>query len=386
MKSIGLLGSTGSIGTQTLEIVRHNREHFRVSSITAHSNAELLAKQIEEFEPELAVIFDESKYMDLKERVKGKTKLYTGLEGLMAAAAIESADVVVSSIVGIAGLIPTFHAIQNGKTIALANKETLVTAGRLIMKYARDKSIEILPVDSEHSAIFQSIGANKREQIRKLILTASGGPFRLKSCEELQKVTLEDALKHPNWSMGSKITIDSATLMNKGLEIIEARWLFDILPDRIDVVVHPQSIIHSMVEFIDGAVMAQLGLPDMKVPIQYALTYPDRIPIDDKKLDLVELSRLEFFKPDTDKFPCLKLAYDALKAGDSACIVLNGANEAAVKLFMEKKIRFMEIPELIYNTLNEHNTVEIANIEDVTETDKWARNEVNRIFEMRCRM
>ncbi|MDF2840920.1 MAG: 1-deoxy-D-xylulose 5-phosphate reductoisomerase [Clostridia bacterium] len=384
MKRLSVLGSTGSIGLQTMEVVRSNRELFRLEAITANSSLDLLEQQVKEFRPKLVVVFDESKYAELKRRVGGITEVAAGVEGLIAAATISEADTVVSSIVGIAGLIPTYHAVMNKKNIALANKETLVAGGRLIMSKAKENHISILPVDSEHSAIFQSIGSNKKSELSKLILTASGGPFRTRTLEELQHVTLSDALNHPNWKMGKKITVDSATLMNKGLEVIEARWLFDVNAEDIDVCVHPQSIIHSMVEFVDGSVIAQLGLPDMKLPIQYALTYPERMPIAGEKLDLRKIGTLTFEKPDTAKFPCLKLAYDALHLGDSACISVNGANEAAVELFLNEKIGFMDIPRLITAVLEKHETLNNPTLEEIIEIDQWARKLTLELYEKRC--
>ncbi len=386
MKKIAVLGSTGSIGTQTLDVVRDNRDHFKVESITANSNIDLFEQQIKEFKPKIAVILDEKKYKDLKKRVTGNIEVITGTEGLIHAATMDDTDLVISAIVGIAGLIPTYNAVLKSKNIALANKETLVTGGRLFMEAAKKNNVKLLPVDSEHSAIFQSIGNNPKDTINKLILTASGGPFRNKTKEELEKVQLEDALKHPNWEMGKKITIDSATLMNKGLEVIEARWLFDIEAQNIQVNIHPQSIIHSMVEFIDGSVIAQLGLPDMKLPIQYALTYPDRYVMKGKKLDLTELRALEFYPPDMDRFPCLKLAYNALKQGDSTCVVLNSANEEAVSLFLQRKISFKDISILIEKTLEAHNMCAIKNINDIIDLDLWSRKKLNEIYEMRCNL
>jgi 1-deoxy-D-xylulose-5-phosphate reductoisomerase len=383
MKRISVLGSTGSVGLQTMEVIRSNKDIFSLEAVTANSSIDLLEQQVREFRPKLAVIYDESKYTELKSRVGAMTEVATGIEGLIAAATIAESDTVVSAIVGIAGLIPTYHAITNKKNIALANKETLVAGGSLIMKKAKENNISILPVDSEHSAIFQSIGSNHKSQINKLILTASGGPFRTKTKEELNHVTLTDALNHPNWKMGKKITIDSATLMNKGLEVIEARWLFDVSADKIEVCVHPQSVIHSMVEYVDGSVIAQLGLPDMKLPIQYALTYPERLPMHGEKLDLTKYGTLTFEKPDTEKFPSLKLAYDALAAGDSACITINGANEAAVELFLNNKISFMDIPRLITSVLEKHETVNNPTLEEIIEIDKWARSLTNELYKKR---
>ncbi len=385
MKAISILGSTGSVGTQTLEIVRESNQRLKVEALAANSNIDLLEAQVREFRPRITAIGDKSKYEDLKRRVGGLTQITAGLEGVVEAATAEGCDTVVSAIVGIAGLIPTYNAIKSGKNIALANKETLVTAGRIITEEVKRCKVSMLPVDSEHSAIFQSLNGSKHSEVSKLILTASGGPFRDKSVEELTKVTLEDALKHPNWSMGRKITIDSATLMNKGLEVIEARWLFDIMPEAIEVCVHPQSIIHSAVEYVDGSVIAQLGLPDMKLPIQYALTYPDRLPMGGKKLSLTAIGSLTFYKPDIEKFKCLSLAYRALSMGDSACVVLNGANEEAVRLFLDRKIGFLDIGCLIENTLNKHKIIENMSIDDVVALDKWSREALFNLYQVGCK-
>lgn len=384
MKALSILGSTGSIGTQTLEIVRENPERFRVEALAANSDVDGLEAQVREFRPRITAIRDESKYIELKSRVGGITKVVTGSEGVVEAATIEGADTVVSAIVGIAGLLPTYKAIIAGKDIALANKETLVTAGRIITEEVRKRKVSMLPVDSEHSAIFQSLQGSKQSEVAKLILTASGGPFRTKTLEEMKRVTVRDALKHPNWTMGRKITIDSATLMNKGLEVIEARWLFDILPEKIEVCVHPESIVHSAVEFIDGAVIAELGLPDMKLPIQYALTYPDRLPMGGRRLSLTETASLTFYKPDTVRFKCLELAIKALEMGDSACAVLNGANEEAVRLFLEEKIGFLDIGNLIEKTLDKHKVVNNMNIDDVIALDRWSRETLINLYEAGC--
>ncbi len=384
MKVISILGSTGSIGTQTLEIVRENNHKFKVEALAANSNIDLLEAQVREFRPRITAIGDESKYEELKKRVGGLTYITAGQEGIVEAATTEGSDTVVSAIVGIAGLIPTYNAIKSGKNIALANKETLVTAGRIITEEVKRCKVSMLPVDSEHSAIFQSLCGSKKSEVSKIILTASGGPFRNKTLEELSTVTLEDALKHPNWSMGRKITIDSATLMNKGLEVIEARWLFDIMPEAIEVCVHPQSIIHSAVEYVDGSVIAQLGLPDMKLPIQYALTYPDRLAISGEKLSLTSIGNLTFYKPDTDKFKCLGLAFRALSMGDSACVVLNGANEEAVRLFLDRKIGFLDIGCLIEKTLDKHKVMNNMNINDVVALDRWSRETILNLYQVGC--
>ena len=384
MKVLSVLGSTGSIGTQTLDIIRENKEEFRIDALAANSNIDLLEAQVREFRPKIAAIGDMSKYNELKSRVGGITYVAAGLEGVVEAATLQSCGTVVSAIVGIAGLIPTYNAIKTGKNIALANKETLVTAGRIITREVKKNNVNMLPVDSEHSAIFQCLANSKHSEVSKIILTASGGPFRNRTLKELESVTVQDALKHPNWSMGRKITIDSATLMNKGLEVIEARWLFDIMPESIEVCVHPQSIIHSAVEFVDGAVIAQLGLPDMKIPIQYALTYPERLPMRGEKLNLASIGELTFYKPDMERFKCLRLAFRALDMGDSACVVLNGANEEAVKLFLSGKISFPDIGNLIEKTLDKHEIIEDMNIEEVSELDRWSRETLTYLYETGC--
>ncbi|HWQ30181.1 MAG TPA: 1-deoxy-D-xylulose-5-phosphate reductoisomerase, partial [Negativicutes bacterium] len=379
-----ILGSTGSIGKQTLEIVRENKDKFRIGALGANTDIDRLEAQVREFRPRIVAIGDVSKYKELKSRIGTLAQVTAGTEGVVEAAAAEECDTVISAIVGIAGLVPTYNAIRAGKNIALANKETLVTAGRIITGEVRKKKVSMLPVDSEHSAIFQSMNGSRRSEVAKLILTASGGPFRNKTWEELQNVKVQDALKHPNWSMGRKITVDSATLMNKGLEVIEARWLFDILPEKIEVCVHPESIIHSAVEFVDGAVIAQLGLPDMKLPIQYALTYPERLPMNGKRLSLTDIGNLDFYKPDTEKFKCLGLALKALEMGDSACVVLNGANEEAVRLFLEEKISFLEIGDLIEKTLDKHKAIDKMNIDDVMALDRWSRETLFNLYEVGC--
>lgn len=376
MLKISILGSTGSIGKQTLDIVRNNKSRFKITALTANTNIQLLCEQAKEFKPETIAIADISKYGELKRMIENDIRdirVLSGREGIVEAATYENTDLVLSAIVGIAGLEPIYNAIKEGKRIALANKETLVTAGGIIMKEAAKRNVKIIPVDSEHSAIFQCMG-NDRNNISKIILTASGGPFRTKTYEEITKATVADALNHPNWIMGKKITVDSATLMNKGLEVIEAKWLFDISPDKIEVCIHPQSIIHSMVEYADGSVIAQLGVPDMRLPIQYALTYPHRIETSDKKLKLTEVKQLTFEEPDLNRFPCLKLAYDALQLGDSACIVLNGANEIAVNSFLQGKIRFTDIYRLVYSALEKHKITTVSSIKDVYLIDNWSRN------------
>jgi len=374
-KNIAVLGSTGSIGVQTLDVARNLG--IRVCALTANTNIDLIECQAKEFKPLLVSVGDSALALELEHRLEGlKIEVNYGLEGLKAAASICKVDTVVTSIVGIAGLIPTMEAIRHKKNIALANKETLVTAGSIVMAEAAARGVSIFPVDSEHSAIYQCLAGNRRQDVERLILTASGGPFRGRSSNELENVTVEQALKHPNWSMGSKITIDCATLMNKGLEVIEARWLFGFTTDKIKVVVHPQSIIHSMVEYIDGSVIAQMGSPNMRIPIQLSLTWPKRETNHFSRLDLLKCGNLTFEEPDMDTFPCLDLAYDALKAGGTMPAAMNGANEAAVELFMKGKIGFCDIPRKIEMTMQAHNVNTMAGLDDIIEVDRWARRTV----------
>ena len=372
MKKIGILGSTGSIGTQTLEIVRSNPD-LQVVALAAGSNVSLMEQQVREFHPLLAVMGSEEASADLKSRIADTdTKVLAGMEGMLELAVLPQVEVLVTAIVGMIGIRPTIAAIEAGKTIALANKETLVTAGHIIMPLAKQKGVSILPVDSEHSAIFQSMHGENRERVSKILLTASGGPFRGKKTEELQDITVEDALKHPNWSMGRKITVDSATLVNKGLEVMEAKWLFDVEPDQIQVVVHPQSIIHSMVEYVDGGIMAQLGMPDMKLPIQYALFYPDRRPMDGRRVDFFALKSISFEEPDVKTFRGLQLAYDAIAAGGSMPTVFNAANEKAVGLFLDKKIRFLAIYDLIQGAMEQHKVIANPTVDEILEAEAQA--------------
>lgn len=369
MKKIGILGSTGSIGTQTLEIVRSNGD-LQVTALAAGSNVREMERQIREFSPLYAVMWAPESADELKKKVADTgTKVLQGMDGLLKIAVMEQMDVLVTAIVGMIGIRPTIAAIQAGKTIALANKETLVTAGHIIMPLAAEKKVSILPVDSEHSAIFQSMHGENKDRVRKILLTASGGPFRGKKREELLDITVEDALRHPNWSMGRKITVDSSTLVNKGLEVIEAKWLFGVEPEDIQVVVHPQSIIHSMVEYADGGIMAQLGMPDMKLPIQYALFYPDRRPMEGKRVDFYQLSSMIFEKPDTETFRGLSMAYDAVAKGGSMPTVYNAANEKAVALFLERKIRFLEIYDLIQGAMEQHKVIQNPSVEEILETE-----------------
>ena len=368
----GILGSTGSIGTQTLEIVRSNPD-FKVIALAAGSNVDLMEKQAREFQPELCVMWTEEAAKELRLRLSDTSvTVLAGMDGLLTLAVMPEIQILVTAIVGMIGLRPTIAAIEAGKIIALANKETLVTAGHIIMPLAAKMEVPILPVDSEHSAIFQSMCGQSRKKVSKILLTASGGPFRGKKRQELLDITVEDALKHPNWSMGRKITIDSATLVNKGLEVIEAKWLFEVEPENIQVVVHPQSVIHSMVEYVDGAVIAQLGVPDMKLPIQYALTYPDRRPMEGKKLDFYELSSMTFEKPDTDTFRGLSMAYDAIAAGGSMPTVFNAANEKAVSLFLNREIKFLEIYDLIQGAMENHKVKENPTVEEILEAEAEA--------------
>lgn len=378
MKSLTILGSTGSIGTSTLEVVAAHPDRFRIEALTAGTNLDLFVRQIERFSPRLAVVLDEALAKKLSRMLPpGKRpEIMCGVEGLVAAATISEADMIVAAIVGAIGLVPTAAAIMAGKDVALANKETLVTAGHLFMDMVKKHGVRLYPVDSEHSAIFQSIEGHRNIDIRRIILTASGGPFLTTSQERLKSVSVADALNHPNWNMGKKITIDSATMMNKGLEVIEARWLFDVPPERIEVNIHPQSIIHSMVEYLDGCVIAQLGTPDMKAPIAYALSYPERIATGVKPLDLTELSDLTFFKPDMERFPALRLAYRALSDGESMPAVMNAANEVAVEAFLGGEIGFTDIPALTERVMDAHQPVGLGSIADVLEVDLWSRNKI----------
>ncbi|EOS34943.1 1-deoxy-D-xylulose 5-phosphate reductoisomerase [Lachnospiraceae bacterium A4] len=370
MKKIAILGSTGSIGTQTLELVRDNPE-LQVVGLAAGTNIELLEKQVREFQPKLVSLQREADCKELKTRLADlEVQIVPGMEGLLAIAEMEEAQLLVTAIVGMIGILPTIAAIKKGKDIALANKETLVTAGHIIMPLAAEMGVSILPVDSEHSAIFQSMQGEKKDRISKLLITASGGPFRGRTRQQLEQVQLEDALKHPNWSMGHKITIDSATLVNKGLEVMEAKWLFGVRLDQIQVVVHPQSIIHSMVEYVDGGIIAQLGTPDMKLPIQYALFYPDRRPMAGKRVDFYELGSITFEKPDMDTFTGLKLAMQAAEEGGSMPTVFNAANERAVSLFLNRKLRFLQIPEMIELCMRAHHRIENPSVEEILRTEQ----------------
>lgn len=365
MKNIAILGSTGSIGTQTLEIVRNNKD-LKVVALAARSSAERLEEQIREFAPKIAVMYDEEAAKELRVKVADlPVKVLSGMEGLLEVAVMPEADVLLTAVVGMIGIRPTLAGIEAGKTIALANKETLVCAGHLIMPLAKKKGVAILPVDSEHSAIFQSLNGEPRERLSKILLTASGGPFRGKKREELVNVRPEDALRHPNWSMGRKITIDSSTLVNKGLEVMEAGWLFDVPVSKIQVVVQPQSVIHSMVEYVDGGIMAQLGTPDMKLPIQYALFYPDRRPMQGERLDFYKLGQITFEAPDTETFKALPLAYKAAEIGGSMPTVYNAANERAVSLFLNGRISYLQITEIIEACMERHRAIPMPDVEQI---------------------
>ncbi|MCP2240016.1 1-deoxy-D-xylulose-5-phosphate reductoisomerase [Thermoanaerobacterium thermosaccharolyticum] len=376
MKNIVILGSTGSIGTQTLDVVRKSNE-FRVIGLTCYNNIELMKEQIEEFKPEFVAVKDNDKALSLKKMINTRTEIISGEEGINKVASLPNIQMVVIAIEGIAALIPTIKAIEAGHDIALANKECLVTGGHIIKRLANEKNVNILPVDSEHNAIYQCIQSGKKEFVNRLIITASGGPFRGKTVDELKCVTVEEALKHPNWKMGKKITIDSATLMNKGFEVIEAKWLFDMPIDKIEVVVHKESIIHSMVEFIDGSIIAEMATPDMRIPIQYALNFPNRKYIDGVSyLDVTKIRKLSFEKPDIKTFRCLQLAYDALKEGGTMTTVLNTADEVAVQLFLKKIISFNDIPYIIEKYMNNHKNIINPELNDIIEVDREIREKI----------
>ncbi len=383
MKNISILGSTGSIGVSTLDVIVKNPSKFRVLALSAGKNLKLLKDQIDLFKPKAVSVLDEY-YADQLVDMLGDspgTKILWGDDGYREVASFKEADMVVSAIVGAAGLLPTVEAINAGKDVALANKETMVMAGSLVVEKAKTMGVNILPVDSEHGAIFQCLQGHNRKDVRKILLTASGGPFFRLSREKLKEVTLADALKHPNWEMGKKITIDSASMMNKGLEVIEAKWFFDVDIDKVDVLIHPQSIVHSMVEYCDGSVIAQLGVPDMKAPIAYALSYPERLSDVISTLDLCEVGRLEFFPPDFDKFKNLKLAYFAIRKGGTMPAVLNAANEVAVEAFVAGTIGFIDMPDVVEETIDSHKPVEPLSVSDVLKADRWGRHKAKEIVE-----
>ncbi|MBP2654916.1 MAG: 1-deoxy-D-xylulose 5-phosphate reductoisomerase [Firmicutes bacterium] len=381
LKRLAVLGSTGSIGTQTLKVVAEHPEKFKITALAAYHNDKLLENQLEIFQPDIAVLVENEAAERLKKRYRGRTKILSGEEGLLAVATHNATDIVLTAMVGFAGLKPTIAAIEAGKNIALANKETLVAAGEIVTKLAKEKGVAILPVDSEHSAIWQCLAGQHRNDLSKIILTASGGPFRGYSTEELSRVTVESCLRHPTWSMGKKITVDSATLANKGLEVIEAKWLFDVTYDQIDVVVHPQSIIHSMIELNDGAVLAQLGLPDMRVPIQYALSYPGRILTENNRIDFSRIGTLTFVPPDTNVFSALDLAFAAGRSGGTMPCVFNAANEVAVYAFLAGNISFVEITTVIQHIMYNHKTVANPTINEIFDADEWARHFARKVID-----
>ena len=379
MKKISLLGSTGSIGANVLDVIERNPEKFQILGMSAGNNVDLFAKQIRKFKPRVVALFDTKKIPTLKERISDlDIEILSGEEGSITVATLPEADVVVSGVMGSAGLLPAIHELKSGKNLALANKETLVIAGELVLREAQKTNSQIIPIDSEHSAIFQVLNGEKKERIKKIILTASGGPFRTFSFEQMETVTVKDALKHPNWDMGAKITIDSSTMMNKGLEYIEAKWLFG-LNTPVEIIVHAQSIIHSMIEFVDTSIMAQLGIPDMRVPIAYALTYPDRFECDLPSLDLTTMGNLTFEAPDFERFPCLRLAIDAMEIGKTMPAVLNAANEIAVQAFLEELISYKDIAELIHMVMQNHNPSPLKELQDVLIADRWAREETTKL-------
>jgi 1-deoxy-D-xylulose-5-phosphate reductoisomerase len=388
MKNISILGSTGSIGTSTLEVIEQHPDKFKVVALAAGKNIALLAHQIEKFQPLIASISTKQLAQQLKEKLtKSKTKIVYGEQGLIEIATWPEADIIVCAIVGSAGLLSAYHAAKAAKQIALANKETLVMAGSLIVDELRKRNVQLIPIDSEHSAVFQTLNGRNRNEIKRVILTASGGPFLNLPKEEMSFITVEQALNHPNWNMGRKISIDSATLMNKGLEIIEAYWLFNLEIEQISTIVHPQSIVHSLVELIDGSLIAHMGITDMKIPIQYALSYPERLSSPSRYIELSELANLEFLPPDQKKFPCLGLCIQALKKGKSMPTVLNASNEVAVESFLQGKISFDQIPIIIEETMQNHTPVDFESIEEIQQIDRWARSQsdkiVKRLFERR---
>ncbi|HLE32439.1 MAG TPA: 1-deoxy-D-xylulose-5-phosphate reductoisomerase [Bacteroidota bacterium] len=379
-RNIAVLGSTGSIGRNSLEVIKGLPDRFRVTYLTANKNTDLLAQQIRIFKPRGVVVLDENRASALKNQMNGSVEFLTGVHGLKEVVRRDDVDIVISSLVGFAGLEPTIEAIRHHKTVALANKETLVAAGQLITALLREYGVQLIPIDSEHSAILQCLQGEDPARIARLILTASGGPFLNKPLQEFGSITVDQALHHPNWQMGRKITVDSATLMNKGLEVIEAHWLFGLPAQKIDVVIHPQSIIHSMVEFVDGSVKAQLGIPDMKLPIQYALTFPDRFPMNGERLSFPKLQSMTFSEPDRNKFRCLQLAYDALSRGGTLPAAMNAANEVAVEAFLTKRITFKRIPEVIENAMTTHKTISSPELPDIIEADRLTRQHAETLI------
>ena len=378
MKNVVVLGSTGSIGRNALSVLSDFTDRISVFGLSSNTNIDLLREQIKRFKPKKVVITDEESFRSFKEETE--IEILFGLEGLKKLCSDPEVDLVINALVGSVGLLPSFEAIQSGKNLAIANKETLVMAGGLLIQKAKEKNVRILPIDSEHSAILQCLLTGKKSEVKRLILTASGGPFLKRKKENLKNIKVAEALSHPTWEMGKKITVDSATLMNKGLEVIEAHWLFDMPADKIRVVIHPQSIVHSMVEFVDGSLIAQMSIPDMRIPIQYALFYPERLPTNNRPLDLTQIKNLTFEEPDQEKFPCLEICYQALQMGGTAPAVLNAANEMAVKAFLEEKLSFVGIHEIVKQTLNHHQVAENPGLDDILNADKWARKEASRII------
>ncbi len=379
MKYISILGSTGSVGTQTLDVIRNNPSRFKIVGLTANNNIELLQKQIKEFKPKVVALMNEKKASELQKKVN--VKVYSGMEGIIEVACYSKTDTVVNSVVGSVGVRPTIEAVKNKKNIALANKETLVTAGIVVMKEIKKQKVKLTPIDSEHSAIFQCLNGENKKEINRLIITASGGPFKNYTKKQLTKITLKDALNHPTWSMGAKITIDSSTLMNKGFEVIEAHWLFDMPYEKIDVVVHPQSIVHSLVEFQDKSVIAQLGLPDMRVPIQYALSYPERIKNNLKQLQLADVQSLTFSKPNMENFPCLKYGFEVGKKDGTLPAVMNAANEVAVFFFLQGKIKYLNIAKIIYKMISSHKNIQNPSLEEILKVDEEVKIKTRELIE-----
>lgn len=392
MKNVVVLGSTGSIGRNALSVLANFADRFSVFGLSSHTNMVLLKEQIKKFKPKKVAITDEESFKSLigslrsLQEEENQTEILWGLEGLKKLCSDPEVDLVINALVGSIGLLPSFEAIESGKDLAIANKEALVMAGELLTRKAKEKNVKILPIDSEHSAILQCLSSGKKDEVKRLILTASGGPFLKTKKKDLKNIKVEEALSHPTWEMGKKITVDSATLMNKGLEVIEAHWLFDMPVDRIAVLIHPQSIVHSMVEFVDGSLISQMSIPDMKIPIQYALFYPERLPTNNKPLNLAQIKTLSFFEPDEKKFPCLGICYQALEMGGIAPAVLNASNEVAVEAFLKEKISFTDISKIVKETLKHHQGTENPNLDDILDADKWAKEEANRIINLKLQM
>lgn len=381
MKNVVVLGSTGSIGRNALSVLSDFSDRFKVFGFSTNTNTDLLQQQIQRFQPQMVAITNRKGFEAFQKT--DETEILFGIDGLKKLCSEPEVDLVINALVGSVGLLPSFEAVESGKDLVIANKETLVIAGDLLIRKAKKKNVRILPIDSEHSAILQCLLTGKKEEVRRLILTASGGPFLKRGKEDLRNIKVNEALSHPTWEMGKKITVDSATLMNKGLEVIEAHWLFDMPADKIRILIHPQSIVHSMVEFVDGSLIAQMSVPDMKIPIQYALFYPERLPTNNRPLDLSQVKNLTFEEPDQEKFPCLEICYRALEMGGTAPAVLNAANELGVKAFLEEKISFIDICEIVKETLKHHQVMENPSLDDILNADKWSREEAERIMNSR---